>query len=59
MLNSRIQKFSQNGTFIMKWGVNGSGNGEFNWPSGIAEDSDGYIYVVERTNMRVQKYERQ
>ena len=29
-LNSRIQKFWNNGTFIREWGTFGSGDGQFN-----------------------------
>ena len=36
-------------------GHKGSGNGEFSWPSGLYIDADGYIYVADRKNNRVQK----
>ena len=34
--NNRIQKFDSNGNFITKWGTVGSGDGQFNEPTGIA-----------------------
>ena len=46
-MNHRIQKFSSTGTFITQWGSNGSGNGQFLYPSGIAVDSAGAVYVVD------------
>jgi tripartite motif-containing protein 71 len=31
--NSRVQKFTSNGTFITKWGSEGSGNAQFSMQS--------------------------
>ena len=41
----RIQKFDSNGTFITKWGSEGSDDGQFDGPKGIAIDSSGNVYV--------------
>ena len=38
------------------FGFPGSGDGEFNTPWGITLDEDGYIYVVDSNNDRVQKF---
>lgn len=61
--NNRVQKFDSNGKFVTKWGGNGSGekgegtgDGEFNEPTGIAIDCFGNIYVSEYINMRIQKF---
>jgi DNA-binding beta-propeller fold protein YncE len=35
----------------------GSGNGQFEGPYGIAVDGDGFVYVLEVTNSRVQKFD--
>src|SRR5919199_395072 len=40
-----VQKFSNNGTFITTWGYEGSGNGQFISPAGIAIDSANNVYV--------------
>ena len=56
MANNRIQKFSSAGVFITKWGSQGSGNGQFNYPSGIAVDASGNVYVAEQNNRRIQKF---
>ncbi|MGA8904319.1 MAG: SBBP repeat-containing protein [Candidatus Bathyarchaeia archaeon] len=42
--------------FLLTWGILGSGNGQFNWPNGIAVDSSGNVYVTELNNNRVQKF---
>jgi hypothetical protein len=36
--NNRVQKFSSDGQFVMKWGTSGSGAGQFDSPEGIAFD---------------------
>ncbi len=51
-----IRKFSPDGTFIAMWGSEGSGDGEFYYPIGIATDSSGNIYVADYGNHRVQKF---
>jgi DNA-binding beta-propeller fold protein YncE len=54
--NNRIQKFDSNGNFITKWGTEGTGNGQFDEPTGIAIDSSGNVYVVDRGNSRIQVF---
>jgi sugar lactone lactonase YvrE len=51
-LHHIIQKFTNNGTFITKWG----GNGAFVNPMGIAIDSLGNAYVVDQVHQRVAKF---
>jgi PKD repeat protein len=55
-VNNRIQKFDNNGTFVTKWGSNGTDLGQFLWPKGIAIDRDDMIYVIEKNGNRVQKF---
>ena len=38
--NSRVQKFDSEGNFITKWGTNGTGDGQFIYPSGLAVGPD-------------------
>ena len=40
------------GTF----GSHGSGNGQFYNPVGVAVDKNGYVYVVDKDNHRIQKF---
>jgi DNA-binding beta-propeller fold protein YncE len=54
--NDRIQKFSSDGTFITKWGSDGSANGQFEAPHGVAVDSSGNVYVADVGNSRVQVF---
>lgn len=44
------------GTFLSKWGNEGSENGQFSWPYGIAIDNTGNIYVADTDNDRIQKF---
>ena len=41
---------------VTAWGEHGEGNGEFEYPSGVAVDSNGNVYVSDRENNRVQKF---
>ncbi len=43
--NHCIQKFTESGTFISKWGKMGIGDGEFEYPHAIAVDSQDNVYV--------------
>jgi hypothetical protein len=54
--NNRIQKFNSSGTFLTKWGSNGTGNGQFDSPNGISVDSTGNVYVADTNNNRIQKF---
>jgi DNA-binding beta-propeller fold protein YncE len=56
--NHRIQKFDSNGTFITKWGFEGSADGQFFSPLGVAVDSSGNnVYVADTSNNRIQKFD--
>jgi tripartite motif-containing protein 71 len=67
--NNRIQKFQlanpcPAGTqqvvpgvcFVTTWGSQGSGNGQFNHPSGVAVASSGRVYVADQSNHRIQEF---
>lgn len=38
------------------WGSRGSGDGQFDFPRGITVDSNGNVYVADRSNHRIQKF---
>ncbi|MCI0446507.1 peptidyl-alpha-hydroxyglycine alpha-amidating lyase family protein, partial [bacterium] len=48
--NSRVLKFSADGKFLFQWGKKGKAAGEFDLPHGIALDTAGHVYVVDRQN---------
>jgi sugar lactone lactonase YvrE len=56
--NSRIMKFDKNGKFIATFGHLGSGDGEFKSPHVIAFDSQGRLFVADRSNSRVDIFDR-
>ena len=53
----QIQAFDKSGTFLFAWGKLGSGDGQFHVPYGIDVDIDGNVWVVDRANDRVQKFD--
>jgi len=60
---NRILKYTSAGVLDADFGTNGitgqfgSGDGEFNEPWGIAVDFDGFVYVTDSNNNRVQVFE--
>ena len=56
--NNRIVKFSSDGTYISEWGETGSEPGQFRTPHALAMDSEGLLYVGDRSNRRVQVFEQ-
>ena len=43
--------------FLAQWGSAGSGNSEFDSPTGVAVDGNGNVYVAEYYNNRIQKFD--
>jgi len=56
-VNSRVVKFNKDGEYLMHWGKKGTGDGEFDLVHDVALDSDGRLYVADRTNQRVQIFD--
>ena len=56
--NDRVSKFSKDGKFLKAWGKKGSGPGEFNSPHTIAIDSQGRLFVGDRSNNRIQIFDQ-
>ena len=44
-------------TFATKWGSNGAGDGQFSNPVGVAVDGSSNVYVADRFNHRIQKFD--
>ena len=55
--NACIHKFDPNGKLLMSWGTSGTGPNEFNLPHNICCDSDGWVYVADRENSRIQIFD--
>ncbi len=55
--NARIHKYAPDGKLIGGWGQPGAGPGEFNLPHNIACDADGWVYVADRENHRIQVFD--
>jgi hypothetical protein len=43
--------------FLTKWGVAGSGDGQFSFPRGVAVDGLGNVYVADQFNNRIQVFD--
>ena len=56
--NTRVVKYSKDGTFIKWWGGKGAGPGQFDTPHSIAIDSKGRLYVADRANNRIQIFDQ-
>jgi DNA-binding beta-propeller fold protein YncE len=55
--NSCVHKYSPDGKHLMCWGTTGTDPGEFNIAHNIAADEDGWVYVADRENHRVQIFD--
>jgi DNA-binding beta-propeller fold protein YncE len=55
--NACVHKYSPAGKHLMTWGTPGSGPGEFNVVHNILCDSDGWVYVADRENHRIQVFD--
>ena|GEM_PF-3696782 len=61
--NARIQVFDAAGNYLTQWGSEGSGPGQFIFQrdgdtraGSVAVDEDGFIYVADVGNKRIQKF---
>lgn len=55
--NARIHKYSPDGKLLFSWGEPGTDPGQFNVPHNIVIDRDGYLYVADRENSRIQVFD--
>ncbi len=55
--NARVHKFSPDGKHLMSWGEPGSDPGEFNVVHNVTCDGDGWVYVADRENHRIQVFD--
>jgi DNA-binding beta-propeller fold protein YncE len=59
--NFRVQKFDSKGNFLLMWGSEGSGEGQFSdildaHEGHLAVDTQGNVYVIDLKNVRIQKF---
>jgi DNA-binding beta-propeller fold protein YncE len=55
--NARVLEYNAKGERVRQWGSPGTGPGQFNQPHGIAVDDQGIVYVADRNNARVQRFD--
>jgi len=55
--NARVHKYSPDGKLLLSWGESGTGPGQFNLVHNIACDDEGWVYVADRENHRVQVFD--
>jgi hypothetical protein len=57
--NARVHKFAPDGKHLLSWGEPGTDPGQFNIPHNICCDADGWVYVADRENHRIQVFDGQ
>ena len=55
--NARVLEYNGEGKRVRQWGSAGTGPGQFNQPHGIAVDERGVLYVADRNNARLQRFD--
>jgi len=55
--NARIIEYTPQGKKVREWGSAGTGPGQFHLPHSIQIDENGVIYVADRENGRVQRFD--
>ena len=55
--NACVHKYTPDGKLMKSWGEPGTDPGQFNIVHNIAADADGWVYVADRENHRVQVFD--
>lgn len=55
--NARILEYTPDGKRVAEWGAPGTGPGQFRLPHSIQIDEKGVIYVADRENGRIQRFD--
>lgn len=56
--NAVVHKYTPDGKHVTAWGESGTDPGQFNTVHNIATDREGWIYVADRDNRRIQVFDR-
>src|SRR5215468_4702229 len=57
--NARILEYLPDGTKVREWGGAGTGPGQFKLPHSIEIDENGIIYIADRENGRIERFDLQ
>ena len=55
--NARVHRYSPDGQLISSWGKSGTFPGHFNIVHNISIDKDGWVYIADRENHRIQVFD--
>jgi hypothetical protein len=55
--NARVLEYTPDGKRVKQWGKSGTGPGEFHLPHAIQIDEKGTVYVADRENGRIEKFD--
>jgi hypothetical protein len=55
--NARVLEYAPDGERVKQWGKSGRGPGEFRLPHAIQIDEQGTVYVADRENGRIEKFD--
>ena len=55
--NARVLEYTPDGKRVKQWGKPGTGPGEFSLPHAIQIDEKGTVYVADRENGRIEKFD--
>ena len=56
--NARVHKYDPEGKLLFSWGESGTGEGQFNIAHNVCTDKDGWVYVADRENQRIQVFDK-
>ena len=56
-INHNIQKFDNEGNFLLQWGGSGTSEGQFDSPYYLAIDADNNVWITDLGNDRVQQFD--
>ena len=55
--DARVHKYAPDGRHLLSWGESGTGEGQLSVPHNITTDRDGWVYVADRENQRIQIFD--